>query len=77
MRKRTSGNWLHPDEEERKEALCHERPSYMRIVQYADALAAGKWSSFLPGNMIEEEKVRKYNDEDVKKAIDMLWKRKE
>jgi hypothetical protein len=70
-------NWLHPDDEERKEALCPERPTYMRIVQYADAMAARKWASFLPGVPISEKVIENYDENSVKKTIEVLWIRKE
>jgi len=70
-------NWLHPDEEERKEALCPERPTYMRIVQYADMMAARKWASFLPGVHIKKDSIESYDEDSVKKAIEQMWIRKE
>jgi hypothetical protein len=65
-------NCLHRPESELPKALDENRPSYVRLVQYADAMAARRWLSFLPGLPLSQEAVDDYAEKTLKETLEYL-----
>ena len=70
-------NRLHFPEEERATALNPNRPSHVRIVQYADIIASRTAVSFLPGISLPDDFIGRYNEDHIESAREMFWEREE